>query len=67
MRYQIPQRGVKNVRPRQENKRLDETSTGKDLTLFNLLYQPYTNKPYDKNNSGRCMLTNKSNGLFKKI
>ena len=50
MRYQIPQRGVKNVRPRQENKRLDETSTGKDLTLFNLLYQPYTNKPYDKNN-----------------
>ena len=28
-------KNAKNVRPRQENKRLDKTSTGKDLALFN--------------------------------
>ena len=39
--------GVKNVRPRKENKRPDKTSPGKDLTLFNLLHQPYTNTSYN--------------------
>ena len=32
---QIPQKDVKNVRPRKENKELDKTSDGKDLILFN--------------------------------
>ena len=43
---EIPQGAgsVKIVRPRQENKGPDKTSTGKDLTLFNPLHQPYTNK-----------------------
>ena len=31
-------RGVKNVRPRQENKKLDQTGTGKGLTLFSPLH-----------------------------
>ena len=43
-------KNAKNVRPRQENKRLDKTSTGKDLTFFNFLHQQYTNKPHNKNN-----------------
>ena len=41
---------LKNIRPRQENKRLDKKSTGKDLTFFNPLHQPYTNKSCSKNN-----------------
>ena len=43
-------KNAKNVRPRQENKRLDKTSTGQDLTFFNFLHQQYTNKPHNKNN-----------------
>ena len=50
MWYQIPQMGVKNVRPRKENKGSDKTSAGKDLIFFNFLHQPTTNEPYSKNN-----------------
>ena len=50
MWYQIPQKGVKNVGSRKDNKGLDKTSTGKDVTLFNTLHHPYTNESYNKNN-----------------
>ena len=50
MGYQIPQKDVKNLRPRKENKGVVKKLTSKDLTLFNFLHQPPTNKPYNKNN-----------------
>ena len=33
-------KGIKNVRPRKENKGPDKTSTGKSLTFFNPLHHP---------------------------
>ena len=39
---------LKNVRSRHVHKRLYKKSTGKNITLFNSLYQPYINKSCNK-------------------